>query len=312
MAVDYARINNTMGKFALYLENHKSVVCSVSGGSDSAIIVHIIATYFREYLPKIHFVFVNTGFEYAATKSYISELEQKYDIEIAKIRGISVVHAIKQYGVPILSKEFSEMAYYYIQGSEWAIKKVNGQHSRGKLLSKTEIELINAIKDRGVRVSARCCGVSKKKPMFAFLKSVNADLNITGERRAEGGQRAIVHKDCFEVAKTHPWDKYMPLFFWDDETKEYYKEHEGIKYSDCYEVWGFKRTGCVGCPFASNIAYEIETMKKYEPKLAKACINVFGESYRLMDEICKRPKKVFKEFDTQIRFEDMENDDERK
>lgn len=30
--IDYARIDNTLGKFAAYLEQHKSVCVSVSGG----------------------------------------------------------------------------------------------------------------------------------------------------------------------------------------------------------------------------------------------------------------------------------------
>ena len=93
----------------------------------------------------------------------------------------------------------------------------------------------------------------------------------------------------------------MPLFFWDDETKQYYKESEGIRYSDCYEVWGFKRTGCVGCPFNSNAAKELRIVKQYEPKMYQACINVFGESYRLSDEF--NMHRAGKVFDDQIRFE---------
>lgn len=87
----------------------------------------------------------------------------------------------------------------------------------------------------------------------------------------------------------------MPLFFWNDETKQWYKEHEGIRYSDCYEVWGMKRTGCTGCPFNSRIGIDLDMIQKYEPNMYKACMNVFGESYRLMDKFNVRRMKILKE-----------------
>ena len=84
---DEARIHNTMGKMALYLSNHQSICVSVSGGSDSDIIVHIIATYFREYLPKIHFVFANTGIEYRATR--IEAYDEQHEHPQIKVKRVS-------------------------------------------------------------------------------------------------------------------------------------------------------------------------------------------------------------------------------
>lgn len=128
--------------------------------------------------------------------------------------------------------------------------------------------------------------------MTRFEKMVNADLVITGERRAEGGQRATAHTSCFESNTYHGYDKFMPLFFWDDDTKYFYKQRENIHYSDCYEVWGMKRTGCVGCPFNSKVGKDLEIAKKYEPKLYKACFGVFGVSYALADEFDLHRDKV--------------------
>lgn len=76
----------------------------------------------------------------------------------------------------------------------------------------------------------------------------------------------------------------MPLLFWTDEVKQLYKDYFGLRYSDCYEVYGLRRTGCVGCPFAKNLWQELEIMKKYEPQCFKLCMNVFGESYKLRKE----------------------------
>lgn len=100
--VDLQRINNTLGKMNYYLATHNSICVSVSGGSDSDLIVHIIARYFRQYLEKIHFVFCNTGLEYRATLRHLDELEEKYNISIDRIRGKSVVSVVKQDGIPII------------------------------------------------------------------------------------------------------------------------------------------------------------------------------------------------------------------
>lgn len=292
--VDEARINNTMGKMGYYLETHKSIMVSVSGGSDSDIIVHIICTYYRDYLPKISFVFVNTGLEYQATKDHLDYLEYVYRIKIDRIRGMSVVTAVRKYGVPIISKEHSHHIKAFCNDAPSAIAKVMGQLPNKSRFNFTEKprNLAIACKERGIKISDMCCNKSKKEPLMKYAKQIHADLSITGERRAEGGARASKHQSCFEANTSHGYDKYMPLFFWDDDTKAWYKEQEGIQYSDCYEVWGMTRTGCVGCPFNSKIGDELKIIKDYEPNMYKACMNVFGESYRLMDEFNIRKKRI--------------------
>lgn len=76
------------------------------------------------------------------------------------------------------------------------------------------------------------------------------------------------------------YDNYRPLFFFNDEDKKYYKDFFDLTYSDCYEVWGMKRTGCVGCPYGRNLEQELDLCEKYESKLAKAVKNVFKDSYK--------------------------------
>lgn len=294
--VDEARIMNTMAKMALHLQTHESICVSVSGGSDSDIIVHMIATYFREYLPKIHFVFINTGLEYAATKRHIEEIQEKYDVVIETIRGESVVTAVRKYGVPIISKEYSMLVDGVQRNAgESYVRKLSQTREENPryALSKNQRELAQYLIDNDIHVSKKCCDVSKKKPAHQYYKTIGADLVITGERRSEGGQRATSHKDCFERGKDI--NKYMPLFFWNDKTKQWYKEHEGIQYSDCYEIWGMQRTGCVGCPFNSRVGAELDVIHEYEPNMYKACLNVFGDSYRLMDKFNVRKMKILKE-----------------
>lgn len=294
---DTSRINNTMGKMARYLENHNSVCVSVSGGSDSDIVVHIIATYFRQYLPKIHFVFADTGLEWRATREHIKYLQSKYDIKIDTVRGMSIVAAVRTYGVPVISKHHSEIINAYCRDVPYGVKNINAtkEEAGGYAFSPKHRALADACKERGIAVSSKCCNKSKKDPINKYAKRLNCDLSITGERKAEGGARAISHTSCFEPNNHGKWDKYMPLFYWDDDTKQYYKEHEGIVYSDCYEVYGMKRTGCAGCPFNSRANEELKFMQEYQPSLLKACLNVFGVAYRLMDEFKVRRVPILKD-----------------
>lgn len=292
---DLQRINNTLGKMNYYLATHNSICVSVSGGSDSDLIVHIIARYFRQYLEKIHFVFCNTGLEYRATLRHLDELEEKYNISIDRIRGKSVVSVVKQDGIPIISKDYSNVVGGAVKGRAFGLKRIERTRQESKFaMSANQKALAHYLINNKIKISCSCCNKSKKNPLHKYEKQHKADLIITGERKAEGGQRAQAHKDCFE-SKNGKTDRYMPLWFWDNETKQYYKEHEHIQFSDCYEVWGMKRTGCVGCPFNSHIGEDLKMIKQYEPNLYRACMNVFGESYKLMDEFNIRRLKILSE-----------------
>ena len=309
--VDYARINNTLGKMGYYLSNHKSIVVSVSGGSDSDVIVHIICTHFREHLPKVHFVFANTGLEYKATLRHLDYLEERYGIKINRVRGMSIPSAVKKYGVPFVSKKVSDYLgrlqkhkFTWVDGN---IDYLNSQFGKCRVAlrwwcndwgekSRFNIDWNKGLKDYlinnppKIKISAICCTKSKKEPLIKFQKSVEADLSISGERKSEGGAR-VSKSSCF--GHDHGIDRYMPLFYWNNETKDYYIKSEGIVRSDCYEIWGMKRTGCVGCPFGKDIVQELKLMKHYEPNMYKACINVFGESYRMIDTYGIREEKIF-------------------
>lgn len=285
-------------KMKQYFREHERISISVSGGSDSDCIVHLVCKYFPEYLPKCRFVFVNTGLEYDATKRHLVDLEKRYGITIDRIRGKSVVSVVREYGVPMLSKMKSHMLGQYVSGKKWPVDYIFGDkiHTYNSFkFTKNQQELALYLKANSIAVSRECCTYSKKAPLIKFQQENGIDLVVTGERKAEGGQRAIIHKSCFEE-NNHGFDKYMPLFWWADETKADFKAAEGIRYSDCYEVYGMKRIGCVGCPFNLNVADELQAMYEYEPRLFKACMNVFGQAYELTDRFNCRRKKCLPNF----------------
>lgn len=82
-------------------------MCSISGGSDSDIVLDIIHKV--DIDRKVKYVWFDTGLEYAATKRHLDYLEKRYDIEIVKIRAKTTIPlSCKKYGQPFISKIVSK------------------------------------------------------------------------------------------------------------------------------------------------------------------------------------------------------------
>jgi len=114
---------------------------------------------------------------------------------------------------------------------------------------------------------------------------------LVGVRKAEGGVRAA-HNSC--VTHTRGIDLYRPLFWLSNADRRRYVDMFGIHHSDCYEVWGFKRTGCSCCPFGRDLSNELNMLDRYEPNVARAARKVFADSYeytQMFNEF-RRKKKI--------------------
>lgn len=106
-APDNELIRNTMKKADLLLNSYKNPVCSISGGSDSDVMLDLLEKVRNGR--KITYVFFNTGIEYKATLQHLDYLEEKYNIEIVRRRAkLPVPSGCKKYGVPFISKEISD------------------------------------------------------------------------------------------------------------------------------------------------------------------------------------------------------------
>ena len=131
------------------------------------------------------------------------------------------------------------------------------------------------------KISNKCCNYCKKQVAHNVQK--NYEMVITGERRDEGGMRSVPRSNntslCFSETATGQY-RLKPLFYVSNSDKEWYKRYYGITYSDAYEVYGLKRTGCCGCSISSKAIEELEQIKKYEPQLVKAAWSIFGDSYK--------------------------------
>lgn len=302
------------------LIEHPHAMCSYSGGSDSDILIDLIERVRNLFsLPPVDYAFFNTGLEMEATKRHVREVGDVYGVEIRVCRPkTNIVRATREFGLPFVSKIMSaglecvqrkgiplSIADEYAEAEdkvakrqelrrrypkcEQAINFLCGCNSAGEprpniqLVIGSSKYMLDFIKEHPIpfRVSNRCCDVCKKSVAHEIQKGY--DMVITGERRAEGGMRSVPRKDNTSMCFTETADgtyRLRPLYYVTDEDKAWYKKHYRIRYSDAYEVYGLKRTGCCGCSISSKAVDDLEKIRPYEPNLVKAAWAVFGESYK--------------------------------
>lgn len=278
---------------------YEKIVCSISGGSDSDIMLDIV--WRCDKANKVDYVWFDTGLEYQATKEHLKYLENKYGIEIVRYKAIKPIPlTCIYYGQPFMSKQASEfiqrLQKHNFQWEDdtfdnlykkypkcksalewWSNTKGNGSSfniSRNKLLKEFMVE-----NPPTFYISNKCCNFAKKKVVHNLIHDRNYDLNVVGVRKTEGGARAQAYKNCFDDNSDNGCDNYRPLFWYKDQDKIDYENAYGIIHSKCYTEYGLKRTGCVGCPYGKDFENELEIVKQYEPKLYKAVVNIFKDSY---------------------------------
>lgn len=283
----YHKLNNS---------NYNKILCSISGGSDSDIVLDMI--YKCDNNKIVDYVYFDTGLEYLATKEHIKYLEEKYKINIEILRPkIPIPLSCKKFGQPFLSKHVSEMIdrlqrhnfkwedkpfdvllqeYPKCKSALewWCNAKPSPAHNinRNKLLK--EFMILNP---PNFKISQLCCKYAKKDLAHDKLKQ-GYDLDVTGIRKSEGGVRATAYKSCFDN-NFASYNRFRPIFWFSDNDKLEYRKLFNVSNSKCYNLYGLQRTGCCGCPFGRNFEYELEILQKFELKLYNAVINIFKDSY---------------------------------
>lgn len=302
------------------LIEHPNAICSYSGGSDSDIMLHLIEQVRKTFgLPPVQYCFFNTGLEMEAIKRHVREVSELYGVTITQYRPKkNIVMATREYGQPFVSKIVSAglegvqrknipltIAAEYAEAEDKIAKRqelrerfpkceseinfVCGCNSKGEprpniqLVIGSSKYLLDFIMENPIpfKVSNKCCYCCKKQLAHSVQKDF--EMVITGERRDEGGMRSVPRKDstsmCFTETASGQF-RLRPLYYVSDADKQWYKDYYGFRYSDAYEVYGLRRTGCCGCAISSRAAEELEKIRPYEPNLVKAAWNVFGDSYR--------------------------------
>ncbi len=281
----------------------EKITVSISGGSDSDVMLDVVQKV--DFNHKCQYINMNTGLEYQATKDHLKYLEDRYGIEIIRLKPKKPIPVVcKEFGQPFLSKMVSENlrrlqqvnfdwnttdtfeeALLDYPKSKSPLKFWYNQHKTTKTdfdTSQFNINFHSYLKEYiqenppMFKIDNVCCRYTKKDLIHDYQAKNGITLSLSGERKSEGGARSY-KKTCTHI-NPDGISRYKPLFWITNDDKEWYEMKFNIIHSRCYTTYGLKRTGCVGCPYGSyhdnpNLA------KAFEPNLAKACETVFKDAY---------------------------------
>lgn len=311
ISVRNAEVLNSFVKAERVIGRHDRILCSVSGGADSDIVVDMLSKLDEKH--KVVYVWFDTGMEYVATKEHLDYLESRYGIKIRREKAIKPIpSSCREFGQPFLSKYVSEMierlqrhdfkwedesyskllpkypnakaalkwwCSWYNEDYAERFPERRGKNSRWSISQNKYLRKFMIENPPQFMISAKCCGYAKKDVSYKIEREIKADLVVTGIRKAEGGVRAGAYKSCHSFDEHKGIDTFRPIFWYTQADKDYYCQRFDIQHSKCYTEYGLKRTGCVGCPFNRKCIEELAIIEANEPKLYKACANIFADSY---------------------------------
>lgn len=293
-------LQNTIAKAKDVFGKHRNIIIAYSGGADSDVVIDFI----HRFIDTVKSVMFDTGVEFQATLDHVREMQSKYEIAIVRATR-PVPTSNKKFGYPFLSKYVSEMLerlqrhnFKFQQHGNLTFDELYTIYPRCKSAlrwwcdewgdkSRFSIERHQYLKeflienDLPFRVSGKCCYGAKIMPSKTYAKDNGVDLFVLGMRRSEGGVRSIAYQSCYQKhGSGHKnYAQYFPLFFWDADMMQWYKDKFDVHHSKAYSVYGLSRTGCAACPFASGFDSELAVLAVHEPKKHKYISATFAPSH---------------------------------
>ena len=281
----------------LYHETNGKCYVSFSGGKDSTVLLALIKLCEEVYtIPPnaIPAVFSNTGIELGITYDFVKRVKAEY------YPNVQIIHPIKPFawvmeheGKPIKSKMKSKDLHQYHCGKRTdLLLLLLGMSGTGKLSAKHKLG------DRDMHLmhdgfpiipSNKCCDWMKKKPFEKYAKENGMLGNMQGVRLAEGGARESAANVRLRTGgKLCTWVKggiiqKAPIIDWTDDDVEEFIEKYNVPLSDAYTKYGFKRTGCMACPYAREVDKDLEYLYFHEPNRYKASMFWLKDVYIAQD-----------------------------
>lgn len=279
----------------LYYETEGKCYVSFSGGKDSTVLLALIKMC-EELLTippnAIPAVFSNTGVELGVTVDFVNWVKGNYYPNVITIRPEkSFDWVMKNAGKPIRSKLRAKdlHQWHYGKRSEALLLLLlrgqygNDHYAAKHLIADRDIHMIHD--DFSIMMSPKCCDFLKKKPFEEFNKQTGMKGCFQGVRLGEGGARETAYQSrLIRGGKPCTWIKKgviqkAPLIDWTEEEIDQFVSEYNVPLSDAYTKYGFKRTGCMACPFSRNVASDLEYLFDHEPNRYKASMHWLKDVY---------------------------------
>ena len=263
----------------LYDLENKAYI-SFSGGKDSTVLSALVDLALpNNQIPR---VYINTGIDYRAIVDFVKEYGKR-DGRLQIIRpSQNIKQILETYGYPFKSKEHSQkVALFQHSGLGKTVLNYLGKGTKESFLCPDKLKY-NFTADFKLKVSDKCCYKLKKEPVAKWSEENGRPITITGIRQDEGGLRqsvkscAIFYDDnCKELKKFHPL---LPLT--DDFINEFVKVYKVELCKLYYPPYNFKRTGCKGCPYSTDLQKQLDIMACYMPAERKQCEIIWNPVYK--------------------------------
>lgn len=280
---------------------------SFSGGKDSTILHYLIDM----ALPnnKIPRVFINTGIEYKLIREFVKR-ERERDSRIVIVNQTrNIKQTLEKYGYPFKSKQHSHnLCTYQNSGFTKGVKAYLGMEktttNKDAFIKCPSNLKYQFSEDFKLKCSDKCCYKLKKELASKWQKENNKTITITGMRKEEGGSRQTL--TCLTNNNT----KFHPLSVVDEKWEEDFIKNECVELCELYKPpYNFKRTGCVGCPFALQLTEELDNLKKYLPNEYKRANILWKPVY---DEYRRIGYRLSNKIEKQMTIWDLIEEGEKK
>ena len=295
MALD-DKINDACHRIEeLYYETDGKCYVSFSGGKDSTVLLALVKMCEELYtIPQggIPAVFSNTGIELGVTVEFVKWVKENWYPNVVVIHPErSFDWVVKNNGKPIRSKLRSKLLDQYHTKPTEACKSllIKGETMSTKRpakksrLADKDFHMLHQQFD--IHASWECCNVMKKHPMAKYETDSGKKGCAIGLRMEEGGVRELSAKN--RVATNRKLCTYtkgktlykMPIIDWSNDEVEQFIKKNNVPLSKAYTEFGFERTGCMACPYSSNLNHDLNYLYYHEQNRYKAAMHWLKDVY---------------------------------